>query len=107
MSDIIKILKDILKRITGKNVAYSIKQRSETITANTRLNETQYYSWLAVNVGTANVTVYGIELQPGEGLSSQSIAQTSPGDLWQEPIDITIQTGGALRMLRALATPIR
>lgn len=86
---------------------YSIKARVETITANTRLTDTIYAGWLAVNIGTAAVSVYGIELLPGEGLSSQSIINMSPADKWTEPIDITVQPGGAVRLMRTIATPIK
>lgn len=88
-------------------MGYEIKQRAETITANTRLNDTKYCGWLAINIGTSAVTVYGVELLPGEGLSSQSIMQLSAADKWTEPIDIVVQPGGAVRMLRTLATPIK
>lgn len=85
-------------------MGYQIKQRAETITANTRLTDTKYCGWLALNIGTADVTVYGVTLAPGEGLSSQSIIQTTAADRWTEPIDITVQPGGAVRMLRTVAT---
>lgn len=84
---------------------YGIKLRAETITQNVTLTDTVYGGWLAQNIGSAPVTVYGIELLPSEGLSSQSIVQMKPGDLWQEPIVITVQSGGAVRMLRSLAKP--
>lgn len=86
---------------------YSVKLRVETIAENTRLTDKQYSSWLAVNVGTAAATIYGFELQPGEGLSSQQIIQTTPADKWEEPIDITVQPGGAIRLSRSLGTPIK
>ena len=85
---------------------YTTKLRAETITTNTRLNDTKYGGWLAINIGTAEVSVYGVPLQPGEGLSSESIAHLNPGDLWQEPIDITVNTGGAVRFIRSINTPI-
>ncbi len=87
-------------------MGHSVKQRAERITANTTLNETIYYSWFAQNVGSAPVSVYGIELLPGEGLNSQAIAHTTPEDLWTQPIEITVQPGGAVQMLRAQAMPI-
>lgn len=80
--------------------------RVETFTANARLNDNKYGAWLAVNTGTAPASVYGIELQPGEGLSSESICHLHLGDIWSEPIVITVQPGGAIRLLRSLATPI-
>lgn len=85
---------------------YSVNLRAVTILENTRLTETTYGSWLAINIGTAPVSVYGVELQPGEGLSSESIMHLNLGDTWNEPIDITVQPGGAVRMLRSIAKPI-
>lgn len=87
-------------------MGYSIKQRAELITANKTLNDTIYYSWFAQNVGSAPVKVYGIELLPGEGLNSQSIAHTTPEDLWTQPIEIEVQPGGAVQLLRVQAMPI-
>lgn len=80
-----------------------ISLRTETITENKRLTDNIYYSWFAQNIGSAPVSVYGISLLPGEGLNSQSIAQTSPEDIWNDPIEIVVQAGGAVRMLRASA----
>lgn len=85
---------------------YGIKLRAETITQNVTLTDTIYGSWLAQNIGTAPVTVFGIELLPSEGLSSQSIIQMGANDLWQEPIVITVQSGGAVRLLRSIVKPI-
>ena len=105
---ILEALQGIFNRLGGSQViGYAIKQRAETITENTRLNENKYGGWLAVNTGTTICKVYGIELQPGEGLSSQSICQLRPGDRWEEPIDIEVIAPGSIRMLRTLATPIR
>lgn len=101
-------LEDILKALRGGgSVHYEIKQRAESVTENKRFNDTLYCSWLAVNIGNVAATVYGIELLPGEGLSSQSIIKTNPGDYWTEPIDITVESGGEIRLLRTLATPKR
>ncbi len=113
MGDIIKLLKriaDLISGITKRSFdkkGYSVKLRAETVRENFRFNDTKYGGWLATNIGTAAVTVYGIELQPGEGISSQSIVNMSPADLWQEPIEITVQPGGAVRLLRSIGTPIK
>lgn len=85
-------------------MSYSIKQRAETITQNTRLNDNTFGGWKAINIGTAAVEVYGVPLQPGEGLDYMS--SMNPGDLWQEPIDIVVQSGGAVRLLRLICTKI-
>ena len=83
-----------------------IKLRAESITATCKLNDTIYCGWMAQNIGTAPIKVYGIELLPGEGISSQDIVKTGADDLWTEPIDIEVQTGGICRMLRAQAMPV-
>ena len=101
-----KILKSILDLLRGGQ-RYAIKQRTETFYEDARLNDKKYGSWLAVNTGTTVCKVYGIELQPGEGLSSQNICQLRPGDLWQDPIEIEVTAPGSLRMLRTIATPIK
>lgn len=85
---------------------YGIKLRSETITQSCTLNDTIYGGWLAQNIGSAPVSVYGIELLPTEGLSSKDIVPMNPGDIWQEPISIVVQPGGALRLLRSIAKPL-
>ena len=82
-------------------VLWDVKQRAETITANTRLNDNKYSAWKAINIGTAPVTVYGVTLQPGEGISYDM----KPEETWKEPIEITVQPGGAVRLLRKLCTP--
>ena len=86
---------------------YSIKVRVETITQNITLTDKNFCSWFAVNIGMVPVTVYGITLQPSEGLCSKDIIPTTPGDRWEEPIPITITTGGALRLARSITTPIK
>lgn len=83
----------------------SVKLRAETITQNTTKTEKIYSGWLAQNIGSAPCSVYGVQLLPGEGLNSQSIVQMTADDIWTEPIDITVQPGGAIRLLRAQAAP--
>ena len=82
-------------------VEYDVKQRAETIVADTRLNDTRYSSWKAINIGTGNVMVDGVTLQPGEGI--EHVLQ--PCETWKEPIVITIEAGGAVRLLRKICTP--
>lgn len=84
-----------------KTVAYDVKQRSETITNSIRLNDTRYSGWKAINIGTGIVSVDGVELMPGEGIEHQLL----PNETWKEPIDIVVQPGGALRLLRKITTP--
>lgn len=83
-------------------VEYDVKQRAETITENKRLNDDRYSSWKAINIGTGNVSVDGVELAPGEGIDHQLL----PCETWKEPIDIQIlTTGGAVRLLRKICKP--
>ena len=84
-----------------ETVGYDVKLRAETIITNTRLNDNKYSGWKAINFGTAPPTVYGVELQPGEGLQFD----LQPFETWKETIDITVQPGGAVRLLRKLCTP--
>lgn len=84
---------------------YGVNLRVETISSNARLNDKKYGGWKAINIGTAAVTVYGVELQPGEGLDF--MAGMLPNEIWQEPIEITVQPGGTVRLMRKLVTPIK
>ena len=102
MEKIIQFFKSLLN-----SRAYEINLRSETIRSNVRLNDTKYCSFYAVNSGNNNVKVFGVELQPGEGLNSQSIICTRPGDVWKEPIEIEITAPGEVRLLRTICTPIK
>ena len=79
---------------------YNIKTRTETITQNTRINDRTFGAWLAVNIGTADCTVLGITLAPGEGLDFTHAVPA--GSYWTAPIDITVQTNGAIRLVRLI-----
>ena len=86
---------------------YNINITTVDYTASTTLMpEKNYGAWLAINTGTASAFVCGYELQPGEGLSSDSICQLLPGDVWKSPIQIIINTGAKIRISRSQATPI-
>lgn len=104
MDEIKKILEKLFGRVRGR---YETKLRAETISESCKLNDARYCSWYAVNTGTALVYVFGVPLQPGEGINSQSIIQTAPGDLWKEPLDITVTPGGELRLLRTICSEIK
>ena len=84
-----------------EHIFFDTKLRKETITENCRLNDTIYNSWKALNIGTAPVEVYGVPLQPGEGLQFD----LEPEETWKDPIEITVQPGGAVRLLRKIVTP--
>ena len=84
-----------------EHIFYDTKQRAETITANTRKNDIKFGSWKAINIGTADCTVDGVTLTPGEGVEHN----LQPNQYWKEPIDITVQPGGAIRLLREINKP--
>ena len=109
MKDLFEYLDGIINAIKGRKTPhYSVKMRSEIITESKRLNDTRYCGWLAVNIGESGVVrIFNVPLQPGEGLSSQSIVNMQPGDVWSEPIDIQVEPGGKLQLLRTLASEIR
>lgn len=83
---------------------YKISTRVQTITQNTRLNEKEYGGWMCVNIGTSTAKVMGIELAPSEGLDFLHALQA--GDLWDSPIDIEVQTGAEIRIVRLKYIPI-
>lgn len=64
---------------------YTVKTRTDVVTENKTLTPNQYGGWLAVNTGTGNVTVDGVELQPGEGLD---FTKLHPDVIWEENIKI-------------------
>lgn len=102
MEKIIQFFKNLLN-----SRQYEIMLRAETITETKRLNDKKYCSWYAVNSGTVDVKIFGVTLAPGEGINSQSIIATRPGDLWTEPLDIEITSPGSIRLLRTICTPIK
>lgn len=79
---------------------YNIRARVETITANKRLNDKNYGAWMAVNIGTADCKVLGIPLAPGEGLDMTKAVPA--GSYWTDPIDIEVNAGGAIRLMRLI-----
>lgn len=108
MKDLFEYLDGIINAIKGRKTPhYSVKMRSEVITESKRLNDTRYCGFFAANTGTGIVRVFNVPLQPGEGLSSRDIVDLQPGDVWSEPIDIQVEPGGELRLLRTIASEIR
>lgn len=83
-------------------IAFETKQRSETISKNSKLNDTRYSSWKAINTGTGIVIVDGVPLDPGEGIEHK----LEPTQTWNEPISIEVQAGGKLQLLRQIVTPV-
>ena len=86
-------------------INYTVETRVETITTNKRLNDNIYGGWMAVNIGTATCTVLGITLNPGEGLDFTNSVPL--GSVWKSPIDITVNAGGAIRLVRLIAKPLK
>ena len=82
-------------------IIYETKLRSETITQSKRLNDTKYSSWKAINNGTGVVIVDGQPLQPGEGIEHN----LQPNQTWNQAIDIQVQAGGVLQLMREIVTP--
>lgn len=99
-----KIIQFFKKLLNSRQ--YEIKLRTEKITGTTRLNDIKYCSWYAVNTGSNDAKVFGVTLAPGEGINSQAIIGTRPGDLWKEPIDIEVTAPGSIQLLRTICTPI-
>ena len=84
---------------------FNVQARVETITTNTRLTDRKYGGWLAVNIGTAPCTVLGFTLNPSEGLDMRDVVPA--GGHWTTPIDITVQPGGSIRLLRLITEPVK
>lgn len=74
-----------------------VTNRAQTIRENTTLPPEGFGGYLAQNIGTADVTVDGFMLNPGEKLDFSSIAENA---LWQTAITITVQPGGVVRIIR-------
>ena len=75
------------------------------VTENTTLQPENYGGWLAVNTGTADVSVDGYTLSPGDGLDFTSLA---PNVLWNKQIQIIIlAAGGKVRITRFIYTEVR
>lgn len=79
----------------------TVTNRAETIRENTTLNPEGFGGYLAQNIGTADVTVDGFILKPGEKLDFSSIAYNAT---WATPIIITCQQGGMVRIIRFMYT---
>lgn len=79
-------------------MAYKVTPKTQEITENTTLNaDGTFGDWMAVNTGTADVTVDGYVLAPGEGLGWKGL---QPNVVWNGSIKITVQTGGKVRITR-------
>ena len=68
------------------------------VAENTTLQPENYGGWLAVNTGTANVSIDGYVLEPGDGLDFTAL---DPRVLWNKQIQIVIlAAGGKVRITR-------
>lgn len=85
---------------------YKITPVIVDITENTTVSpEDKYGGWLAVNIGTADATVLGYPLAPGESLDYRHVLQ--PGDVWDSSITITVESGARIRLTRLQCRPIK
>lgn len=79
-------------------MAYKVTPKTQEITENTTLTaDGNFGDWMAVNTGTANATVDGYELAPGEGLGWKGL---QPNVVWNAPIKITLLSGAKVRITR-------
>ena len=84
---------------------YKITPVFQDITANTTvMPESTYGGWMAINTGAAMATVLGYPLMPGEGLNFMD--SVLPGDIWDAPIQITVNPGAKIRLTRLQCRPI-
>ena len=86
---------------------YKITPVFQDITENiTIMAEDKYGGWIAVNTGSgsAMATVLGYPLMPGEKLDYRDVVR--PGDIWDAPIQITVNPGAKIRLTRLQCRPI-
>lgn len=84
---------------------YRVKARVETIATTTRLTDEKYGGWMAVNTGSAACEVMGISLLPTEGISF--LDAVPAGSYWTQPIDIVVNPGGQIRLVRMIYEEIK
>lgn len=81
-------------------MGYKVSTNTQNYAENTTIRPDNFGGWLAVNIGSANVSVDGYPLAPGEGLDMTHLA---PDVRWDKPIQIVITaTGGMVRMTRLI-----
>ena len=73
--------------------------RRDVVTTPTTFNETAYSGWLAINSGSANATVLGVPLAPGERLDYHDL---QPEVRFTSPIFIDPGTSGEVILLRTI-----
>lgn len=85
---------------------YKVTDRILNITQSTTIMpERDFGGWLAVNQGTNTAEVQGFVLQPGEGLPM--LDSIPLGSKYDQPINIVINAGAVVRLLRRQAVEIK
>ena len=73
-------------------MGWNVKKRTKVIEQNTTITDTDFGGWMAVNIGTEDVEIDKVVLQPREGVSFLDI----PADAhWGTPIQINVPAPGA------------
>lgn len=84
---------------------YKVIDKTFDYSENITIQPEDYGGWLAVNTGTANVSVNGFELEPGDGIDFTHIA---PEVIWNKQIVILIlASGGKVRLTRLKYTEVK
>ena len=82
-----------------------VTRNTQDYTSNTTVRpDGQFGGWLAINTGTADATVDGYPLAPGEGLD---LTHLHPDAIWGSPIQIVLQPGAKIRMTTLLYKSIK
>ena len=85
---------------------YDAKAVTQEFTENITLTDNRFGAWFAANTGTADVSVYGYVLEPGQGMDMW--ANLPPYVRWTEPIPIKILgAGGKVRLQRILFKQVK
>lgn len=83
---------------------YRVSTESRDILKNETIRPNKYGGWMAVNTGTADATVDGYPLSPGDGLD---LTHLSPDVIWDTPIQIVLSPGAKVRITRFLYTEVK
>jgi len=84
---------------------YRVSTSTQEYTENTTIRpDGKFGGWLAVNTGTANATVDGYTLAPGEGLDYRMLR---PNTIWNSTIAIVLTTGAKIRLTRLTYTEVK
>lgn len=83
---------------------YKVSTESRDIMKNETIRPGNYGGWMAVNTGTADATVDGYPLAPGDGLD---LTHLSPDVLWDTPIQIVLTPGAKIRLTRFLYKEVK